>query len=189
MDAFSYLSVVTSIVIALGLTRILTGLGTMMETRDKIRPYFVHLLWALNLFLFLVLNWWILFRWESYQDWNYFLFLFILLTPTVAFLLTVLLFPTTQTDDVDFKKHFYANHRWFFILGATLPILDFLDTYLKGYDHLVSQGPLYIITITLLSGLSLIAAFTKREKYHAIYAIFFLIYLLMFISVNLSMLA
>jgi hypothetical protein len=189
MDAFSYLSTVTSIIIALGIARILTGLGSMIEDRGEIRPYYVHLLWALNIFLFLVLNWWILFRWENNQDWNYFLFLFLLLTPTVAFLLAVLLFPTVRTEKADFKAHFYANSRWFFVLGAILPVLDFFDTYLKGYEHLVAQGPLYIVTIVLLTVLSVIAALTKKETYHAFFAVFFLFYIMMFISINLSILA
>jgi hypothetical protein len=188
MDAFSYLSVVTSIIIALGIARILSGLGMMIEARKKIRLYYIHMLWAVNIFLFLVLNWWILFRWESYQDWNYFLFLFLLLTPTVSFLLTVLLFPTTPSGHEDFKEHFFDNHRWFFILGSALPVLDFVDTYLKGYEHLVSQGPIYLLTIILISVLSVVAALVRNERFHAFFAAFFFCYLLVFININLNVL-
>ena len=65
MDPFSYLSVLTSIVLALGITRILTGLGRLMQQRGRVKNYWVHLLWMMNVFLYLVLNWWILFRWQS----------------------------------------------------------------------------------------------------------------------------
>jgi len=65
MDPYSYLSVLTSIVLALGITRILSGLGWLLQKRGRVRVYWMHLLWALNLFLYLALNWWILFRWES----------------------------------------------------------------------------------------------------------------------------
>jgi len=37
MDAFSYISIVPSIIIALGLTRILTGIGKILERRDKVQ--------------------------------------------------------------------------------------------------------------------------------------------------------
>ena len=114
MDAFSYLSVLTSIVLALGITRLLTGLGRLLQARSRVRIYWVHLLWTLNVFLFLVLNWWILFRWSTQHEWSFFLFLFVLLSPTVAFLLTVLLMPDPFEEGFDPKQHFYNNHRWFF---------------------------------------------------------------------------
>jgi hypothetical protein len=39
MNPFSYLSVLTSIVLALGITRVLTGLGKLLQARDRIRIY------------------------------------------------------------------------------------------------------------------------------------------------------
>ena len=81
----------------------------------------------------MALNWWILFRWHTQSEWNFFLFLFILLSPTVEFLLAVLLFPEPLEHGTDFKQHFYSNHRWFFVLAALLPPLDAADTLLKGY--------------------------------------------------------
>ena len=89
MDAFSYLSIVPSIIIALGLTRLLTGIGRLLENRGQMRLYWVHLVWGLNVFLYMVLNWWILFRWDAQQEWTFFLSLFLLLTPTISFLLSV----------------------------------------------------------------------------------------------------
>jgi hypothetical protein len=44
MDPFSYLSVLTSIVLALGITRILTGLGRLLQKRGRVRVYWVHLM-------------------------------------------------------------------------------------------------------------------------------------------------
>ena len=86
MDPFSYLSVLTSIILALGITHLLTGLGRLLQSRGQVHIYWVHLLWTFNVFLFLVLNWWILFRWHTQQQWSFFLFLFVLLSPTVAYL-------------------------------------------------------------------------------------------------------
>ena len=60
MDPFSYLSVLTSVVVALGVTRVLVGVGKLLQTRGQVKHYWVHLIWALNLFLWLTLNWWML---------------------------------------------------------------------------------------------------------------------------------
>jgi hypothetical protein len=178
----------TSIVLALGITRVLTGLGKLLQARGRIHVYWVHLVWALNVFLYQVLNWWILFRWQSQEQWTFFLFLFVLLSPTVAFLLSMLLFPDVLEDGLDFRRHFYANHRWFFILAASLAPIDAMDTLLKGRAHFIAQGPLYVVTLLLVCGLNIVAASTRRERFHAFFAVFFLIYLLAFISINLRLL-
>jgi hypothetical protein len=46
MDPFSYLSYLTSIVLALGITRVITGLGRLLQVRGRMRLYWVHLLGA-----------------------------------------------------------------------------------------------------------------------------------------------
>jgi hypothetical protein len=189
MNTFDYLSILTSIVLALGITRLLTGVGKLLQERKTIKVYWVHLFWTLNVFLFLVLNWWILYRWEGQQQWNFFLFSFLLLSPTIAFLLSVILYPDLSNEKMDYKQHFYANHRWFFALAALLPPLDAVDTLLKGYSHFLAQGPIYVVTIVLLFSLNVIAAVTKNEKYHKFFALFFLVYILFFISVNLSLIS
>lgn len=188
MDPFGYLSILTSIVLGLGITRVLTGCGELLQVRDHTRLYWVHLVWALNLFLYLVLNWWILFRWHTQTQWTFFIFLFVLLSPTLGFLLAVVLFPQPMKDGIDLKRHFYANRRWFFVLASLLAPVDALDTLLKGWDHFAAQGALYILTLTLLLTLNLIAAYVKSERFHSIFVIFFLLYLMAFIGINLRVL-
>ncbi len=189
MDPFSYLSVLTSIILGLGIARILTGIGKMLQGRQYVRVYSVHLLWSLNLFLYIVLIWWVLYRWQSRQDWTFFLFLFLLLSPTVAFLESILLFPDSNEPVLDLKQQFFANRPWFFGLAALLPPLDALDTLLKGWDHFVSQGFIYVLTLSLVFGLSLVGLLTDREDFHKYYAVFFLVYILIFITINLRVLA
>ena len=60
MTPFQYVAPLTSIVIALGITRILTGLGRIVQMRGSVRTYRIHTLWTGNAFLWLLLNWWIL---------------------------------------------------------------------------------------------------------------------------------
>lgn len=188
MEAFAYLSILTSIVLGLGITRVLTGFGRVLQVRRRMTLYWVHHLWSANLFLYLVLNWWILFRWRTQSEWTFFIFLFVLLSPTVGFLLSVLLFPEPMEDGINLKQHFYANHRGFFLLGALLAPLDMVDTLLKGWDHFAAQGPVYPASMVLVLVLNLIAAWTKNEKYHAFFAVFFAVWLLIFIGINLRVL-
>ena len=65
MDPFSYLSVLISIILALGMTRVLAGVGEMLQARSRRRLYRVHAVWVVNLFLYLVVAWWIFYRWRN----------------------------------------------------------------------------------------------------------------------------
>jgi hypothetical protein len=176
MDPFSYLSVLISIILALGMTRVLAGVGEMLQARSHRRIYWVHAVWIFNLFLYLVIAWWIFYRWRNQQLWTYFLFVFVLIAPTLLYLASIVLFPREAVGDesVDYKTHYYANHRAFFIIFALYGPIDVVDTLLKGVPHFLQQGPQYIVSTALfLAGLT-IAAITRNERYHQFYAIFFL---------------
>jgi hypothetical protein len=68
MDAFSYVLGFTTVVLTLGVARLLVGVGRLLEKRGQTRLYWVHLVWVVKVFLFLALEWWILFRWQQKQS-------------------------------------------------------------------------------------------------------------------------
>jgi hypothetical protein len=176
MDPFSYLSVLISIVLALGMTRVLAGVGEMLQARSRHRIYWVHLIWIVNLFLYLVVAWWIFYRWRNQQPWTFFLFLFVLISPTLLYLASLLLFPRESDLDqsVDYKAHYYANHRAFFILFALFTPVDIVDSLLKGIPHFIELGPQYIVSAALYFVGMATAAITRNERYHQFFAIYFL---------------
>lgn len=45
MSPFDYISILSSVVLALGITRILTGVGRIQQFRSRIGIDWVHLLW------------------------------------------------------------------------------------------------------------------------------------------------
>lgn len=122
MGAFEYLSVLISIILALGMTRVLGGVGEMLQARSRRRVYWVHVIWIVNLFVYLVIAWWIFYRWRDQQPWNFYLFLFVLISPTVLYLASLLLFPRECDVDmaIDYKAHYYANHRAFSFFSRSL---------------------------------------------------------------------
>ena len=74
MGAFEYLSVLISIILALGMTRVFGGVGEMLQARSQHRVYWAHAVWIVNLFLYLVIAWWIFYRWRDQQPWTFYLF-------------------------------------------------------------------------------------------------------------------
>src|SRR6266496_1756173 len=177
MAAFEYLSVLISIILALGMTRVLGGVGEMLQARSRRRIYWVHIVWIVNLFLYLVVAWWIFYRWRSQQPWTFFLFIFVLISPTILYLASLLLFPREGDVDlaIDYKTHYYANHRAFFILFALFTPVDIADSLLKGISHFLGLGPQYFISSVLYFAGLMTAAITRNERYHQCYAIFFFV--------------
>ena len=177
MTPFEYLSVLISIILALGMTRVLGGVGEMLQARSRRRLYWVHVLWIVNLFLYLVVAWWIFYRWRNEQPWTFFLFLFVLISPTVLYLASLLLFPREGSLDesIDYKTHYYANHRAFFVLFSLFTPVDIVDSLLKGIPHFLSLGPQYIVSSSVYFVCLVTAAITRNERYHQFFAIFFLI--------------
>src|SRR5260221_11256585 len=118
MGAFEYLSVLISIILALGMTRVLGGVGEMLQAKSLRQLYWVQTIWIINLFLYLVIAWWIFYRWRNQQPWTFLLFVFVLISPTILYLAPLLLFPRESDVDfaIDYKTHYYANHRAFSIL-------------------------------------------------------------------------
>ena len=177
MGAFEYLSVLISIILALGMTRVLAGVGEMLQARSRRHIYWVHAVWIVNLFLYLVIAWWIFYRWRDQKPWNFYLFLFVLISPTILYLASLLLFPREADVEtvIDYKAHYYANHRAFFILFALFIPVDIVDSLLKGVPHFLSLGPIYFLSGVLYFAGLITAAVTRNERYHEFYAIFFLI--------------
>jgi hypothetical protein len=177
MNAFEYLSVLISIILALGMTRVLGGVGEMLQARSRRRIYWVHVIWIFNVFIYLVIAWWIFYRWRNQQTWTFFLFVFVLVSPTVLYLASLLLFPRESDVNlaIDYKTHYYANHRAFFILFALFAPVDIVDSLLKGVPHFLDLGPQYIVINVLYCVGLITAAITRNERYHQFYAIFFLV--------------
>jgi hypothetical protein len=186
MDPFSYLVVLTSIILGLGVTRLVGGMGYLMQRRRRRRPYWVHMLWMVNLLLAMAIVWWVAYRWRSNEHWTFLLFIWLLLLPTILYLTSSLLFPDQDDEPVtDWQAYFYENHRDIFLLYALIFPIDIVDTLLKGMAHFKAQGPLYVATMGLWFVLCLIAAFTKRKVFHASFAVIFLIYNLLFVGTTL----
>lgn len=177
MGAFEYLSVLISIILALGMTRVLGGVGEMLQARSRRHIYWVHAIWIVNVFLYLVVAWWIFYRWRNQQPWTFFLFVFVLISPTILYLTSLLLFPRESDINlaIDYKTHYYANHRAFFILFALFAPVDIVDSLLKGVPHFLDLGPQYIVINVFYCAGLITAAITRNERYHQFYAIFFLV--------------
>ncbi len=93
MDAFSYLSVLNSIVLGLGGPSLLAGVAAMVRARDRIKMYWPLPAQMALLFLIQVQLWWALFALRERGTWNFLAFLVVLMQPVLVYLATAFLVP------------------------------------------------------------------------------------------------
>src|SRR5204863_8181191 len=93
MDAFSYLSVLLSIIIGLGITQLLMAGGRLIRHRDRVRVDWLPLLWAAVLLIVFVQVWWSMFGLRTYNEWNFFRFLLVLSPTSALYMMAALVLP------------------------------------------------------------------------------------------------
>lgn len=126
MDAFSYLSVLLSIVIGLALTQILQGFRGRMLSHARVRHYWPTQLWAAIVLLVCTQTWWAMFDLRNRTDWQFDDFMILLAQTTVTYLLAGLVFPDFPDEKmVDLREHYFTQRRRFFgllLAGALISI-------------------------------------------------------------------
>lgn len=157
MDRFEYVMVLISIIIGLGLTHLLQGIGGIIQRRTGQGPplslSWAHSLWIAYLFLWMVLFWWWEFRFfELDAAWTLGLYLFLVIYAVSLFLLAVIIVPASWDGVTDLNEFFLARRGWFYSFFLLVDQLDLLDSYLKnGWDYIVSLGPLtWLLYVSLV---------------------------------------
>jgi hypothetical protein len=115
MTTTEYLSVLVSIIIGLGISQVLSGVANLLVDRRRVRFYWVWGVAVLMVFLANVQFWWSTFSVAGAVARNFFSFIFFLLTPITLYLGAVVVLPDFEGEgEIDLRRHFYDNHRWFF---------------------------------------------------------------------------
>jgi hypothetical protein len=121
LNRFEYLSVLLSIVIALGISEIVSSWGALLRHRREVRFYWVHTLWTVLVVLLMVQMWWGFWNYRTVEAWS-----FVALVAVVAEALVMVLAGLVLTaqpgrgEELDLRRHYYEQSRVFFGLGFVL---------------------------------------------------------------------
>ena len=183
IDAFSYLSVLLSIIIGLAITQLLQGFGRVIQGREHIRIFWPSLAWAGLLTLVSVQSWWAMFGLRAHEDWSFFPFLVVVAQTVDLYLVTALVLPEIAPGEkVDLREHYYRQLTWFYCLLILLILISLAK-------DLVFSGSLPTNTNTIIQlgfiGLALAALVYRQEWFHKLlisvaYALFGLYVILLF---------
>ena len=134
MDAFSYLSVLLSIILGLGITQILTAAGRLIRGRRAVIPYWPPLVWAGLLLVVYVQAWWAMFELRTHESWTFVGFLVVLLQTITLYMLAALVLPDGgDGGSIDLRAHYDEQAPWFFgFLAATVVVSALKEVVLEG---------------------------------------------------------
>jgi len=178
VSTFEYLSVFISIVIGLGVVRVLGGVAAIIDRQDA-RSDWVHSAWVGYFVFYLPYFWWFTFDWRHEEVWTFPVFMFVVFFAMLTYLTVVVLVPTRDSDVADREAYFDSVRTRFFSLLVLLMIADVIDTLLKpgNLDDVGSSyGP--IMGIMILG--SIFGAITGRRLFHQIWVVVMILLTLTF---------
>ena len=169
MDAFSYLSVLLSIILGLAITQVLQGLGRLMQARDRVVPYWPPVVLAVTLLVSFVQTWWAMFGLRAYPEWTFGKFGVVLLQTIFSYLQAALVLPEVSPEgEVNLHDAYFAHRRWLFalVIAGTLTSLA-KDLVLNGHLPEPRNVAFHLFWIAVAA----VAIATRREWFHKLLAI------------------
>lgn len=169
MSDFEVLSVLISIVIGLGLTNLLSGLGNAFHCRKYNKMDSVHIAWTITTFFLLVLNWWVALLWRDFADWTFTIF-FIMVAWTISmYLMTVALYPADVSSNTDYREVFESNRTWLLMTFIVMASLDYVVSLIRDS---FAFDPLYTAYIASYIVVTAIGIVYKNRRYDSIASIY-----------------
>ena len=168
---YLHVRVLMGMIIGLGLTHLLRHIARIIETPSRHRIYWVHLVWVLSMFIYLLHFWWWQFRLAGLGAWTFNLYLFVALYALLLYLLCALILPENLDSQKSYRDYFYDRRGWFFGVLIAAYVMDYADTWLKGASYLHSFGIEYPLRNLGYVIACLIAIRTRKAWYHALFAV------------------
>jgi multisubunit Na+/H+ antiporter MnhC subunit len=169
MSGFEYAMVLVSIIIGLGVTHILSSLGSAVHRLrghgKPLRLELNYLIWIAFIFGWMVQFWWWEFKWTTLgTDVDFRLYSFLVLYAVSLFMIAVILVPHHLTVVEDSWTYFLSIRLWFFggLLG--LNVLDVVDTFMKGWEWGLRQS--YTWYALAVTACGIIGLLTTRRRVH-----------------------
>ena len=172
MDFFEYILIITSVIYAMAVAQIMSGISRIAQSIGETRVYLAHSIWVLNLFVYIFLIWWAGWEFRSVQ-WTFPQYGYVLVAPTLLFFTCSLLVPQNISgSSLDLEEHFFRIRRplcWSFFLASVFAAAD---------GNVLSDEPLWHqgrFGHLIVLGAPLFGAFSTSRRLHNAVAIALLI--------------
>jgi hypothetical protein len=113
VDIFAHIRILIGVIMSLSVALMLKASAKMVQHPGREKPYWIHLLWALYIFLLLVHFWWWEFKFHALTQWNFAIYSFIICYIIIFYVLSALLFPDDLKDYTGYEDYFYSRKNGF----------------------------------------------------------------------------
>ena len=169
MSLFEYVSVMVSVVLALGIAQILTGIGAFLVAQERPRAYWLHGVWLTFFTLLHVNAWWYFWDLRSRPPDTILAFVFTLLGPALIYLPTYVLLEGRFPSNA--REHFYRVRRPFFALCIAGTTYQLLNPWVQGYVVPASFRAGALLAV----GGAAAGFFTENRRAHGVIGVSFLL--------------
>lgn len=165
MSPFEHLAVLISIVLGLSIAHLLSAVHRVVLARGRIRFYWLPLTWVVLIFVTQVVWWWGIFELRSVPAWNFFYFLFVLLSPVSLYLASASVLPEVEPGRAyDLREFYYANRGLLFGTIAAGPVLDGMRRAVQAGSWQDLGALSNLVSAVLVGSL----AVSRRPMHHAV---------------------
>jgi hypothetical protein len=172
---FDYFAVLICVIFGLALTHLLRGLAKLIQMRHEVRPYWVHIVWTLNVVIFVLAIWWGMFYWRGLRDWSAEWFYFMATYAILQFMWASMLYPPEFPAGLDCEQYFLKNRYWFFGIQTAVLLMDIPETLMKGVAHLRAVPKEYPFLISSLLIIAVVAMFSRSRRVHGVLSVAWLL--------------
>lgn len=182
MTQFEFITVFISIVLAFGVSDILSSWGEQIRLRKQVRIYWLHIAWSALLLVLMVQVWWSLWHVVDRPAWTFPEYLVLIAPFLILAVIAYVLTPSLQGDNRDIREHYWSNSGWVFSLAALYVLIAITYTVvIVGDDLLQWRNTIRAGGFLLLLSLAL----WRNEKFHALAVIIGAAILISWVSVSL----
>lgn len=175
-EAYGHIRILVSLILGLGITRVLSGLSRRIQAPQRTEGMVAQLVWAAIILLAALHFWWWEFALRTVPVWHFGIYLFVLGYASLHFLMATLLFPDALPDHAESESFFMKRRAWFYSLFAASFGFDFIDTLLKGVEHLQLLGPEYPFRLLLGMAIAFIAYRARNLRQVGLAGVVWLLY-------------
>jgi hypothetical protein len=169
MSSFEFIAALMSIIVGLGVTNLLAGVGRAFYRRKENPLDEVHLVLTIATLLLLSLQWWVTFKWNTEVNWSFDKFLVLIVWTITLYMLTVFLYPPDLSEAEEHQGRFERNRSGYYAAFIAMCLLDIVQTGIHAdLFHPIWYLP-FIGQYAVLAAIGLIAHRRGYDRFFAWY--------------------
>jgi hypothetical protein len=143
LDLFEFVVGFYVVIAGIGITLLVKSIGQMIESRDRIRLYWVHSSWLVFVFFAHVNSWFTLWAYRDLPSWTVGQLLLLISVPILLYLASHVSVPEIAEESVirhDMRAYFYRRHRILLGLVALSIVFNLCSEYLLLESRVFTAG-------------------------------------------------